>query len=391
MDLDQHAQLKFAAPGNLEGVLLVGLGDLHRDVGFGFAQKALADHPALHLVAVAAGQGAVVHRDGDGDGGRVDGLRRQGALGLQRADGIGHGGLGQAGHGDDIARRGLVDGLALEAAEGQQLADPAAFHLHALARQGADRHAGNQLAGFHAAGEQAAQERIGLDQNRQQLRRRVGAALRLGGRNVLDDHVEERGQILVLVLHLHHGPALLAAGVDVRKVKLLVVGADGGEEVEGVVQHLVRVGVRPVDLVEHHDGLQAQLQRLAEHELGLGHDAFLGVHQQQAAVHHAQDPLHLAAEVGVARGVDDVDSRLAGRAVPEHRGGLGQDGDPALALLVVGVHGPFDVRLIGAEHAGLRQHLVHQGGLAMIDVGDDGDIAQGHGGGGLPLRDKAVS
>ncbi len=51
-------------------------------------------------------------------------------------------------------------------------------------------------------------------------------------------------------------------------------------------------------------GLQAHLQRLAEHELGLGHHPFLGVDQQQAAVDHAQDPLDLAAEVGVAGGVD---------------------------------------------------------------------------------------
>ena len=77
--LDQHAQLQFAAAGDLEGVLLGGLGDLDGDVGLGLAQQALADHPALHLVAVAAGQRAVVDRDGDGDGRRIDRLGRQGA------------------------------------------------------------------------------------------------------------------------------------------------------------------------------------------------------------------------------------------------------------------------------------------------------------------------
>ena len=126
-------------------------------------------------------------------------------------------------------------------------------------------------------------------------------------------------------------------------------------------------------------GLQAHLQRLAEHELGLRHDAFLGVDQQHAAVDHAQDPLHLAAEVGVAGGVDDVDPGLAGLAVPQHRGALGQDGDAALALLVVGVHGALGVRLVGAEDAGLGEQLVDQRGLAVVDVGDDGDVAQRHG------------
>jgi hypothetical protein len=80
----------------------------------------------------------------------------------------------------------------------------------------------------------------------------------------------------------------------------------------------VRVGVGAVDLVDAEDRLQAHLQRLGQHELGLRHDAFLGVDQQDAAVHHAEDALHLAAEVGVAGRVDDVDARLAGLAVPEH-------------------------------------------------------------------------
>jgi hypothetical protein len=105
-----------------------------------------------------------------------------------------------------------------------------------------------------------------------------------------------------------------------------------------------------------------------------------------AAVHHAQDPLHLAAEVGVAGGVDDVDAGLAGRALPQYRGALGQDGDAALPLLVVGVHGALDRRLVGAEDAGLGEQLVDQGGLAVVDVGDDGDVAERHGKTGLDRR-----
>ena len=106
-----------------------------------------------------------------------------------------------------------------------------------------------------------------------------------------------------------------------------------------------------VDLVEAEDRAQAHLQRLAQHELGLGHDAFFGVHQEDAAVHHTEDPLDLAAEVGVAGGVDDVDAGLARFSVPEDAGALGEDGDPALALLVVGVHGALNRRLIGSENA----------------------------------------
>ena len=45
--------------------------------------------------------------------------------------------------------------------------------------------------------------------------------------------------------------------------------------------------------------------------------------------------------------------------------------------------------LVGAERAGLAEHRVDEGGLAVVDVGDDGDVAQvvagagdGHGGTG---------
>ena len=92
--------------------------------------------------------------------------------------------------------------------------------------------------------------------------------------------------------------------------------------------------VRPVDLVDRHDRPQALLQRLGDDELGLRQRAFGGVDQHDGAVHHVQDALDLAAEIGVARRVDDVDAR----AVPDDRGALGEDGDAALALQVVAVH-----------------------------------------------------
>ena len=56
-------------------------------------------------------------------------------------------------------------------------------------------------------------------------------------------------------------------------------------------------------------------------------------------------------------------------------GVLGQNGDAALAFEVVGVHDAFGDVLVGAEDAGLVEHGVDQRGLAVVDVGDNGDIA----------------
>ena len=56
-------------------------------------------------------------------------------------------------------------------------------------------------------------------------------------------------------------------------------------------------------------------------------------------------------------------------------GVLGQDGDAALALEVVAVHRALGDALVGAERAALVQQRVDQRGLAVVDVGDDGDVA----------------
>ena len=134
-----------------------------------------------------------------------------------------------------------------------------------------------------------------------------------------------------------------------------------------------RVGA--VDLVDDDDGLEPDLERLGHHELGLRQRPFGGIDQHQSAIDHVEDALDLAAEIGVARRVDDIDARV----LPEDRGHLGEDGDAALALEVVGIHGALGDALVLAERAGLLQQPVDQRGLAMVDVGDDRDVAQIHG------------
>ena len=74
----------------------------------------------------------------------------------------------------------------------------------------------------------------------------------------------------------------------------------------------------------------------------------------------------------MAGGVDDVDLY----AVVVDGDVLGKNRDTALALLVVGVEHALLHLLVGAEGAGGAQELVTQGGLAVVDVGDDGDVSQ---------------
>ena len=152
---------------------------------------------------------------------------------------------------------------------------------------------------------------------------------------------------------------------------MLFLGVEVNEQVVDLVQHFLRTRIGAVNLVDHQNRRQVGFERLAQHVARLRQRAFAGVHQQHDAVHHLEGAFHFAAEVAVAGRVHDVDLYV----VIEDGGVLGQNGDAALALQVVGVHDPLDQMLVGAKRAALPQHGVHQRGLAMVHVGDDGDIA----------------
>ena len=175
-------------------------------------------------------------------------------------------------------------------------------------------------------------------------------------------------------------PARPGVGVEDGEADLVLVGVEVQEQLLDLVHHLGDAGVGPVDLVHHQHDRQPGLERLAQHEAGLGQRALRRVDQQQHAVDHGQPPLDLAAEVGVARGVDDVELHAA----PAHGRVLGQDGDALLPLEVARVHDPVGQLLVGAEGAGLAQQGVDQGRLAVVDVGHDGHVpdvvARPHGG-----------
>ena len=111
-------------------------------------------------------------------------------------------------------------------------------------------------------------------------------------------------------------------------------------------------------------GLGEHVARLRQWPLG-------GVDEQQDRIDHEQAALDLAAEVGMAGRVHDVQPH----APYVDAGLLGEDGDASLPLEVHRVHDPIDEDLVGPEGAGLAKHGVHERRLAVVDVGDDGDVA----------------
>ena len=70
-------------------------------------------------------------------------------------------------------------------------------------------------------------------------------------------------------------------------------------------------------------------------------------------------------------GVHDVD--LGG--VVMHGGVFGQNSNAALAFQVVIVHHALFHNLVIPVYAALFEQLVHQGGFAMVNMSNDGNVA----------------
>jgi hypothetical protein len=94
-----------------------------RDIAFGLAQQAVADHAAGHLVAFGAGERRVVDDERHRYRRRIDRLRHQRRLDRGIAEGVGDRALGEARDGDDVAGFGFIQRRALDAAEGEDLGD----------------------------------------------------------------------------------------------------------------------------------------------------------------------------------------------------------------------------------------------------------------------------
>ena len=190
-------------------------------------------------------------------------------------------------------------------------------------------------------------------------------------RHLGHDRIEQGPQALARHGEVGSGRPRAPAGVEDRELDLVLGGVEIDEEVVDLVQHFLRARVGAIDLVDHHDRRQSALERLAQHEAGLRQRALGRVHEQHHAVHHRQHAFDFPAEVGVARRIDDVDQHVA----VVDGGVLGQDGDAALALQLVAVHGPLGDPLVGSVDAGLPEHRIDQRGLAVVHVGDDRDVA----------------
>ena len=190
----------------------------------------------------------------------------------------------------------------------------------------------------------------------QGLQRRLGIAHRR--RQAMDDGLE------------HVVDAQPGLGRDHQRVR----GVEA-DDVLDLLLHLVGLGGRQVDLVQHRHDLEIGFDRL----IGIGQrlrlDALGRVDQQQGTLAGAHRAADLVGEVDVAGRVDQVED--VGQSVLRlvvQPNGLGLDRDAALTL---DIHRIEHLRghLARLQPAAQLDQPVGQGRFAVVDMRDDGEIA----------------
>ena len=181
----------------------------------------------------------------------------------------------------------------------------------------------------------------------------------LGGGHAGHDRLEDLG----------HAGAVLGR----REDDLL---ARDRQDVLQLVHDRLRVRRRQVDLVEDRDERQPLLEREMDVGQRLRLDALGRVDDEDRALARLEAVADLVGEVDVTGRVDEVEAvgqAVVRRVLEPDRAGLDRD-----ALLALQVHRVEDLarHLAGVDRVGQLEQAVRQRRLAVIDVGDDREVAQ---------------
>ena len=197
-----------------------------------------------------------------------------------------------------------------------------------------------------------------------------GIAVTHGFGNVFQYSIKQRAHIRGGFGQVRHGKAIQRRGIHHRKIQLLIGRAQLIEQIKSMIHHPIRSSAGSVYLVDYHDRMQAERQCLARYKAGLRHRPFHRIYQQQHTVHHRQYAFDFAAKIGVSRCVNNIDMH----AFVLNRTILCQNGNAALFFQIIIIHYALGNMLVRSKSGGLSQQLIHEGGFAVVNVGDNGDV-----------------
>src|SRR5438309_4349630 len=365
--LDQNGDLHLAARVDFKSPRRVRVVKLKRNVPTGFPNEPIPNMSRCHKFPLASGKRRVVHQNAHSNGRRIyiDKLKRGALFSIGQC--FTDISVLKSGQPHDFASAGLLGFDLFETGMGKERRDRSAFAISIAMKTD------NRIANAHAAADDAtksdAPDIITVFKIRDEhLKERIGRNFRR--RHVLNNRLEKRSHVFVLIIQFAHGKTIPGAGVDDRKIELLIARFQFDEEIEDQVECFARFRVLSVDLVNDDDGLETILQRLAQNESGLRLRTVVGVYHEQNAIDHLHDPFDFATDIGVTGRVYDVDTIT----VPLKRRVLRPNGNALLALEIHRVHHPLLDFLIRAKSSGLAQELIDQGSLAVVYMRNDGDV-----------------
>ena len=148
------------------------------------------------------------------------------------------------------------------------------------------------------------------------------------------------------------------------------VGGGAAEEIDDFASDFFDVGGGEVDFVDDGDNLEVLFEGEVDIGEGLGLDALGGVDDENGGLDGLEGAGDFVGEIDVAWGVDEVELVAA----PVHLDGGEFDGDALFALKFHGVE-ELGFHLALGDGAGEFHHAVGKGGFAVVDVGDDTEVA----------------
>src|SRR5579862_6046402 len=365
---DQDRELQFAAAQDAKRVGGAHVFDAKRDVSKQFTIEARAEVTRGDVLAFSTCEWRSIDGENHGESGLVNGERFERRWIREIGDRFADLNSFDTCDGNDVTSFHFLRFIAIEAAKGEKLGDLCGQDLSVEFRDanfGAANERSLENAGDGDASEKIAVVEIGdLD-----LQRGGRISRRRGNRsnNFIEQRLEVRGGIPELAVR----DSGLRVRVDDWKVELVFGGVEIDEEIVNFVEHFGGTSIGPVDFIQDDNRRKFCGERFLQHVARLRQRAFARVHENEDSIHHAESALDFTAKIAVTGRVDDIDFRV----VIGERSVLGENRDAAFALEIVRIHHSLDEFLVGAEDAALAEHGVDKGGLAMVDVGDDGDIA----------------
>ena len=367
---DQDGKMEFSSSSDDEGLAPGIDGEAERNILLGFLVETIFDLLRGEDLALSSREGGRVGTESHPHRRLVDSKRRQGFKLVVWADCLADHDVGKAGDAADVSPLDFLGFDAVQSVECEKLGD-LEFRRLAVEPDARDFLSKAKSAAVDTSDPDPAHVLVVVQKRRLELKR--GSNVGLRGRDGLDDRLEERIHAFLLRVDVlvQRGGHVQRGSIDDREFELVVIGTEVHEEFEDLVQRPLGIRTGPVDLVDDDDRLQVIGDRLLEDETRLRHRAIEGIDKKTDAVDHIHDPFDLARKIRMPGSVDDVD--LIPLVVDASR--LGKDGDSSFVLERIGIHAAGGDLFVFAESPARLEHGIDKSGLAVIDVGDDGDVS----------------